>query len=128
MYEISTLRGCIYLEHDSTDVINALGYRLSGSRNRDCSLCGVGQHFRSDLYRGACNFSDLLDLGSTLSNQRTTLTGRDDQPQSNRRSGYSTASTIYILELGTPLREPTIQQHINKHTLYRGLLIYSSKY
>ena len=74
-----------YLEHDATDVVDALGDGVAGARDGDGALGRVGQHLRGDDDRSAGDLADLLDLGAALADQRAALRRRHDQPQRDRR-------------------------------------------
>ena len=100
-------------------MINALSDCFSGSRNSDRPLCRIGQHLRGDLNRRPRHFPNFFDFGASFPDQRSTLACRYDESQRYRRPGHSATSTIYVLELGTPLRDPiTTQHHINKCTIH----------
>lgn len=102
-----------HLEHNITNVIDALCDRLSRSRNRNSPLSRIGKHFRGDLNGCARHFSDFLDLRPALPDQRAALTRGHDESESNGRSWNAAATAINLLELGTPLREPVVNTTVH---------------
>lgn len=90
---------------------NALRDCLSGTGYGHSPLRRVGQHLGGHLYGGAGHLPNLLDLGTGLADEGTTLAGRHDEAQRDGRPGHPATPTVYILELGTPLRIPITQKH-----------------
>lgn len=43
-----------YLQHDHTDLLYTLDYRLGSASDGDGSLCGVGEHVSCHLYLSTC--------------------------------------------------------------------------
>lgn len=98
----------MYLEHDATDVVYALGDGFAGAGNGDCTLGRVGQHLGGDLDGGAGDLANLLDLGTTLADEGATLGGGHDEPQGNGGPGHAgsaATSALDVVELGAPLLE-----------------------
>jgi hypothetical protein len=55
-----------YLEHNGTDVINALSDCFSSSGYSDRPFRGIGQHFGSDLDRRPRHFSNFFYFGPSF--------------------------------------------------------------
>lgn len=57
---------CFHLQHDKTDLIDALGYLLGTATQGNRTLRRVWQHFAGHLYGAACGLAYFLNLWATL--------------------------------------------------------------
>lgn len=53
---------CFHLQHDKTDLIDALGYLLGTATQGNRTLRRVWQHFAGHLYGAACGLAYFLNL------------------------------------------------------------------
>lgn len=58
----------LYLQHDHTDLLDALDDGVGGPRDGHCPLCGVGQHVPGHLDLGTCGLQK-QDIGRGMAGE-----------------------------------------------------------
>lgn len=87
-------------------MIYALRDRLAGTGYGYCAFRRIRQHLGSDLDGSTGDLPNLLDLRTTLADQRTALRSGNDQSERDwwpRHTAATTGTaTLHVVELGTP--------------------------
>lgn len=87
-------------------MIYALRDRLAGTGYGYCTFRRIRQHLGSDLDGGTGDLPNLLDLGTTLADQRAALRSGDYQSERDGWPRHTAATagtaTLHVVKLGAP--------------------------